>query len=172
MEVEIDELINTVFREEPKGPNDIQLSFVDDMELKELFEFLLMVFTKGCKIHYADNNGVVNLALCTDTEFKHIDKYMRSMGFKLIIDRYTEEDYFPFGNISYLHMIHTKYLRIMNLAQSDKTTNFESLEDSLTDMSVYCAMFSAYLQNKKMEENDYDIKEASIIDKINFEKGI
>ena len=92
MEVEIDELINTVFREQPKGPNDIQLSFVDDMELKELFEFLLMVFTKGCKIHYADSNGVVNLALCTDTEFKHIDKYMRSMGFKVIIDRYTEED--------------------------------------------------------------------------------
>jgi len=87
-------------------------------------------------------------------------------------DRYTEEDYFPFGNISYLHMIHTKYLRIMNLAQSKGTTNFESLEDSLTDMSVYCAMFSAYLQNKKMEENDYDIKEASIIDKINFEKGL
>lgn len=92
MEVEIDELIDAVFREEPKGSNEIQLSFVDDMELKELFEFLLMVFTKGCKIHYADNNGVVNLALCTDTEFNLINKYMRSMGFKVIIDRYTEED--------------------------------------------------------------------------------
>jgi len=81
-------------------------------------------------------------------------------------DRYTEEDYFPFGNLSYLHMIHTKYLRIMNLAQkADKKSNFESLEDSLTDMAVYCAMFSAYLQNEHMKESD-------VIDKINSEKGI
>lgn len=79
---------------------------------------------------------------------------------------WTEEDYFPYGNKSYMHMIHTKYLRMRSLAETkDKSVNFESLEDTLIDMAVYCAMFAAYLENNKL-------KDASIIDKINFEKGL
>ena len=65
---------------------------------------------------------------------------------------WTEEDYFPYGNKSYMHMIHTKYLRMRSLAETkDKKINFESLEDTLVDMAVYCAMFAAYLENKKLE---------------------
>ena len=68
-------------------------------------------------------------------------------------DMWKEEDYFPYGNKSYIHMIHTKYLRMRSLAENeDKEINFESLEDTLTDMAVYCAMFAAYLENKKMKE--------------------
>lgn len=63
--------------------------------------------------------------------------------------KWTEEDYFPFGAISYVHMIHTKYLRMRNIVEGDQDTNFEALEDTLIDMSVYCAMFAAYLINKK-----------------------
>jgi len=82
---------------------------------------------------------------------------------------WTEEDYFPYGNKSYMHMIHTKYLRMRSLAETEgKTINFESLEDTLIDMAVYCAMFAAYLENNKMELP----KDADIIDKINFEKGL
>lgn len=92
MEVNVGQLIDKVFREDPKGENEIQLSFTNDMELKELFEFLLTVFTAGCKIHYGDSSGQVNLAMCTDTEFDHINKYMNSMGFQLIIDRYSSDD--------------------------------------------------------------------------------
>ena len=70
-------------------------------------------------------------------------------------DMWTEEDYFPYGNKSYMHMIHTKYLRMRSLAEKeDKKVNFESLEDTLTDMAVYCAMFAAYLENKKAKQND------------------
>ena len=66
-------------------------------------------------------------------------------------DMWTEEDYFPYGNKSYMHMIHTKYLRMRSLAENeDKEINFESLEDTLVDMAVYCAMFAAYLENKKI----------------------
>ena len=79
---------------------------------------------------------------------------------------WTEEDYFPYGNKSYMHMIHTKYLRMRSLAETEgKSVNFESLEDTLIDMAVYCAMFAAYLENNKL-------KDADIIDKINFEKGL
>lgn len=63
---------------------------------------------------------------------------------------WTEEDYFPFGHQSYLHMIHTKYLRIRSVAGQDNT-NFESLEDSLVDMINYCAMYAAWLENERMD---------------------
>jgi len=65
--------------------------------------------------------------------------------------KWTEEDYFPFGETSYVHMIHTKYLRMRNIVEGGQETNFEALEDTLVDMAVYCAMFAAYLENK---END------------------
>ena len=72
-------------------------------------------------------------------------------------DMWTEEDYFPYGNKSYMHMIHTKYLRMRSLAENeDKEINFESLEDTLIDMAVYCAMFAAYLENKKLEQDTSD----------------
>lgn len=66
---------------------------------------------------------------------------------------WSEEDYFPFGETSYIHMIHTKYLRMRNIVEGKQETNFEALEDTLVDMAVYCAMFAAYLENKK---NDLD----------------
>lgn len=61
--------------------------------------------------------------------------------------KWEEEDYFPFGDISYMHMIHTKYLRMRSIMENDNP-NFESLEDTLIDMINYCAMYCAYLENK------------------------
>ena len=63
---------------------------------------------------------------------------------------WTEEDYFPFGHKSYLHMVHTKYLRIRSVAEQEDA-NFESLEDSLIDMINYCAMYAAWVENQRME---------------------
>ena len=60
---------------------------------------------------------------------------------------WTEADYFPFGDQSYMHMIHTKYLRMRNIMDS-KEVNFESLEDTLVDMINYCAMYAAWLKNQ------------------------
>lgn len=61
----------------------------------------------------------------------------------------TVEDYFPFGNISYLQLIHMKYMRIMSVAKSNSKPNYESLEDSLLDMINYCSFFVSYTQNLK-----------------------
>ena len=63
---------------------------------------------------------------------------------------WSEEDYFPFGKQSYIHMMWTKMLRIRNVAEKDDV-NFESLSDSLVDMINYAAMFAAYLENKDMD---------------------
>ena len=63
--------------------------------------------------------------------------------------KWKEEDYFPFGHQSYIHMLWTKILRIRNIAEGDQETNFESLEDSLKDLSVYSAMYAAWVMNEK-----------------------
>ena len=60
-----------------------------------------------------------------------------------------EEDYFPFGHKSYIHMLWTKILRIRSVAEQQGEVNFESLEDSLTDLSVYSAMYAAWVINQK-----------------------
>lgn len=63
--------------------------------------------------------------------------------------QFTEEDYFPFGHQSYIHMLHTKMLRIRSVAEQDGEQNFESLTDSLIDMINYAAMYAAWIENKK-----------------------
>lgn len=70
--------------------------------------------------------------------------------------KWTEEDYFPFEDKSYLHMIATKYLRIMSVSDQENT-NFESLEDSLIDMINYCAMYAAFIENRKMRKDDSNV---------------
>jgi len=60
--------------------------------------------------------------------------------------QFAESDYFPFGHLSYIHMMHTKMLRIRSVAEQD-TTNFESLTDSLIDMINYAAMYAAWVEN-------------------------
>jgi hypothetical protein len=63
--------------------------------------------------------------------------------------QFTEEDYFPFGNLSFIHMLHTKMLRIRSVAEQDGKQNFESLSDSLIDLINYAAMMAAYVENNK-----------------------
>ena len=62
--------------------------------------------------------------------------------------QFTEEDYFPFGHLSFIHMLHTKMLRIRSVAEQEGQQNFESLTDSLIDMINYAAMYAAWCENK------------------------
>lgn len=55
-------------------------------------------------------------------------------------------NYFPFGDYSYLHMIHTKFERIKKTFSS--TTVNESTLDSVYDLINYAAFYAAYLENK------------------------
>lgn len=74
-----------------------------------------------------------------------------------------EIDYFPFKEKSFIHMIHTKYLRMRNVCEGTQKTNFEALEDTLIDMAVYACMFAAYIKNNKgvkMEDVDFKVGDA------------
>lgn len=53
-------------------------------------------------------------------------------------------DYFPFGDESYLHMIHTKFERIKK-TRGRETVN-EATIDSVYDMINYLAFYAAYLE--------------------------
>ena len=64
--------------------------------------------------------------------------------------KWTEEDYFPFGHESYIHMLWTKMLRLRSVVErDDNEVNFESAEDTLVDMINYAAMYAAWMENEK-----------------------
>ena len=67
------------------------------------------------------------------------------------------EEYFPFGHKSYIHMLHTKVLRLMSLVKARKQPSFESLEDTVNDLIAYAVFYKAYLQapaGPTTEDND------------------
>ncbi len=71
--------------------------------------------------------------------------------------KWSESDYFPFGDTSYIHMMWTKMLRIRSVAEDRRDVNFESLEDSLLDMINYSAMYIAYLRSKGSGERPLNV---------------
>jgi hypothetical protein len=63
--------------------------------------------------------------------------------------KFTVDDYFPFDDLSYIHMLWIKMLRIRNVVESGGEVNFESAEDSLIDLINYSAMYAAHIKNRK-----------------------
>jgi len=63
-------------------------------------------------------------------------------------------DYFPFGDYSYVHMLHTKMLRITNLTKKADpkeglpVTQFESIKDSVDDLIAYAVFYRDFLGKK------------------------
>lgn len=63
-----------------------------------------------------------------------------------------EADYFPFGETSYVQMLHIKAKRLVSLAQqTDEPINFESTEDTVKDLVNYGIFFLNYLRKLKNE---------------------
>ena len=53
--------------------------------------------------------------------------------------------YFPFGDASYIQMIHLKALRLVAIAPKGSQVNFESKRDSTLDLINYCVFYLAHL---------------------------
>ena len=57
------------------------------------------------------------------------------------------EDYFPFGSLSYVQMLHVKQLRLVSLLSSGaEQPNFESIADTVRDMVNYAVFFLDHLE--------------------------
>lgn len=80
MEIELDDLINTLFERPPKEEKAYTISF-SDINLKQTFEALLTIFTKGIKTYHESKDGTVNLSLLKQEHIEHIQKYFLSIGF-------------------------------------------------------------------------------------------
>lgn len=68
------------------------------------------------------------------------------------------EAYFPFGDKSYVHMLMTKVLRLVNLAHQNEAAIFESMDDSLDDLIAYAIFYRAYRVHAKKEKFKRDVE--------------
>jgi hypothetical protein len=57
----------------------------------------------------------------------------------------TLEAYFPFGDFSYIQMIHLKALRLVSLAGNPKP-NYEGTKDTLYDLLNYVVFYLSFLE--------------------------
>ena len=60
------------------------------------------------------------------------------------------EDYFPFGDKSYVQMLHVKTMRLVSLA-NNSNPNFEAAQDSVLDLINYAVFYLEYFQRRHHE---------------------
>lgn len=76
------------------------------------------------------------------------------------------EEYFPFEHRSYVQMIWTKSLRLLNLTnqhyqvtdrggKQPARPNFESIDDTVDDMIAYLVFYRKYLQDRKSRQTPF-----------------
>lgn len=56
--------------------------------------------------------------------------------------------YFPFGNISYVQMLHIKTMRLVALTNGNKKPNHESVEDTVRDLINYSVFYLDFLNKE------------------------
>jgi hypothetical protein len=61
-------------------------------------------------------------------------------------------DYFPFGDTSYIQMLHVKVLRLRSLHAKTGAPNFESCHDTVMDLINYAVFYAEYLQRKHINK--------------------
>ena len=60
-------------------------------------------------------------------------------------------DYFPFGDVSYVQMLHIKTKRLVNLAATGATPANEDVSQNLIDLINYASYYWEYLEGKLNE---------------------
>lgn len=87
MEVSIGELVNNIFNKQPQTAKSIQLQFIENLSMKEIYEFLLTYFTEGAKYKFGldktDPNTKIDIASWTSKEINLMKDYFASISFKL-----------------------------------------------------------------------------------------
>jgi hypothetical protein len=115
--MDFEELIDVIFSSPPTGENSIQLGFTNDMEVNDLFEFLLSFFTNGSKKKFSNIDGTVNVRKWSDVELTTMKKYCKSIGYDCNINiiKYPESSERDFSLDSYKKMVITKQTQLRTL---------------------------------------------------------
>jgi len=91
-EMDIYQIANQIFSKPPKEAKSIQFMFdTTPNDMKTCFQSLLTFFTEGMKKLYGDQNGKVNLAYITDSQFDTVKEYFASIGIRIHIKTYSLE---------------------------------------------------------------------------------
>jgi len=99
---------DSIFSTEIKSPHTIQLE-LEDMDIGDLFEFLLLVFTNGLKHFYSKQDGKVDLTTVSPEQFNKINEYYHSFGFECVYVIYpvAAESEINFNKLSYKNKVIT-----------------------------------------------------------------
>jgi len=73
-------IARNIFSKPVKAPGTVAFTVDEDMDLKEIFEMLLMIFTEGMKILFGED-GKVDLNSRTEKDFIKVQEYFKSFGF-------------------------------------------------------------------------------------------
>ena len=128
MEISVEELVCNIFNKSPQSEKTIQLQFVENLDLKEMFEFLLTFFSEGSKYKYGNEKGKIELDKWTDKEVNTIKSYFKSIGFQLNIDSFNHKKNFLFDysnfNYNYKNIKITDKTKLNELKVSFKCDEF------------------------------------------------
>jgi hypothetical protein len=91
MEIELEDLVLTLFSQPPGEPNSHKISF-DTTNLSQLFESLLIIFTNGMKFLFGNQSGVVELDKLSTDNIELFQKYFNSMGFLFYFDVFDDSN--------------------------------------------------------------------------------
>lgn len=91
MEIELEDLVLTLFSKPPGEPNSNRISF-DTSNLRQLFESLLIIFTNGMKYLYGNSSGVVELDKLSTDNIELFQKYFNSIGFLFYFDIFDDSN--------------------------------------------------------------------------------
>ena len=89
MEIELEDLVITLFSNPPGEPNTHLISF-DTGNLVQLFESLLLIFTNGMKLLFGNSRGVVELDKLEQRDIELFKKYFNSIGYLFYFDIYDD----------------------------------------------------------------------------------
>jgi len=125
MSIDFDDLIETVFTSPIKKPHYYNISFTNELDISDLFEFLLMTFTNGSKILYGDKENKVNLNEWTEVHIRDINQRFNSLGFTCNIQVFNSVgEYFNSGIKSYKDIEINKSTMLNELYFSLKCNNY------------------------------------------------
>ena len=114
-------------RNEPLEPKSVQLEIPLD-NTKEMFEFLLHLFTESMKFKYSENGDTVDLKSCSISQMQKLNRYFMSFGLCFVYKVY-HMDQLDIGknynNIKYPNKVDLEDMIPYKTVVSDKLIDYK-----------------------------------------------
>lgn len=105
-EIEFEDLIDGIFKSEPREPYSIAIDF-DLTSIRELFESFLRIFHRGSILLFGDENEKVDLDRLSIEDFINMGRYFKSFGIDIYFKKVPHQQYKDF--VAYLYSSSNSY---------------------------------------------------------------